>query len=954
MAGFRCAGELLRACTTGKTRRDARKSARLICARGVVAVLTAALIAGGVPMPAFADALGVEAVAAAVEPQAGGEDAPTDGAPVVDDDPASQGGAAAPQPEDELSSNGAGAQGVEPEPQADDPVSQVDAPAATEEDANDEDVPVVSQSEGVADPSAGAADTAGLIAVTGAVIGRSKDGEVEYWAAESQYEVEIGSTARQFVLEVFETQGLDADVWDDGEWLEILEVAGPDDPNNVLSGGTDEGWKIFVDGVPSEWGEEVVADGSAVVLAYTSKSNPTIPEIPVKPPVEKEDVSVSVSVIGPDDAGDMAHWAPATSLTLKEGYTAAQATERLFKDAGLSADYGVGEWGWYLTSIRSPYTGEELGWDEATGCFWQLFVNGKSSEVGAGSVELADNMEIVWSYSADSSAIPEVSEVPVNPDAPRPDWESPWPGFGSGPAPDVELPTGDIEESWAVKFKDKQDFEIDISDPIYVGDCLYMGRGTQLLQIDPKTGETLRAGKLVAQVNSIARMVYTDGLIIIPLNDGRLQALTADTLTTVWATRALDKDLAGRRQQSLTTLTLGDGCVYYGTSTADSDKSYGGYLQCVDVQTGTVLWMQENGQFGFYWAGGALVNGYLVIGDDSRQVRTIDPRTGDTVSWFAVGDRVRSTIVPAGDGISVLAVSMDGVLHRLAVAVDGSLSEVGSVKFAKSSTCTPVISGNKVIVGGQSDEFKQVNQYVQAYYGLLAVIDLSTMDVLESVTTVEGSPMIGEGKFSADIQGTPVVSTQGGETYVYFTANTRPGGVYRYRLGTGDVEVVYIPAEDARDQGLSSIVVGPDGSLYYYNDSGYLFALKGAADGDAGAGGGGAGDSGEGNGCAGEGESGTGEGVSPTPLAKKPVARGPVPPAKKPVVAEDVDNDGALEGEPVATLYSDGGAVSDGAARNSEAEPMTFSRVLPIAGMAAGVVGLVAVGVWFVRQRRIV
>ena len=53
-----------------------------------------------------------------------------------------------------------------------------------------------------------------------------------------------------------------------------------------------------------------------------------------------------------------------------------------------------------------------LAFDEASGCYWQLFVDGVASEVGISEVELADGMQIVWYYSAFGDTVPEIGALP--------------------------------------------------------------------------------------------------------------------------------------------------------------------------------------------------------------------------------------------------------------------------------------------------------------------------------------------------------------------------------------------------------------------------------------------------------------------------------------------------------------------------------------------------------------
>lgn len=111
-------------------------------------------------------------------------------------------------------------------------------------------------------------------------------------------------------------------------------------------------------------------------------------------------ITVSVSVSGPGESGVSSYWAN-QSLVVEKGCKASSAFERVLQAEGLKATIsGEGE-GWYLSSIKTPYEPSvDLGWDEASGRFWQFFVNGESSWYGAGQVTLADGDEISLSYSA--------------------------------------------------------------------------------------------------------------------------------------------------------------------------------------------------------------------------------------------------------------------------------------------------------------------------------------------------------------------------------------------------------------------------------------------------------------------------------------------------------------------------------------------------------------------------
>lgn len=721
---------------------------------------------------------------------------------------------------------------------------------------------------------------------------------------------------------------------------------------------------------------------------------------------DAQTIEVSIAVIGPDANGVDVQWAGNAKMALKAeaatvatadtteaaepeaaatdetaaGPTAADATEALFKESGLDAGYGMGSYGLYLNTITSPYTGEKLGWDQATGKYWQLFVNGTASDVGASSVFLKTGDVITWAYSAYGSSVPEVSPVTPQPDAERPDWDSVWPGFASGSNTTAPTPTDEVKESWVTQIKDSADWATNVSDPIYVGDYVYIAAGSKLLQLNAKTGETEREGTLVAPINSIARMVYVDGRIIVPLSGGRLQALTADRLVTLWMTPALSATAQGD-QQSLSTLTLGDGCVYFGTAVADWSVTYGGSLVCVDIQTGKVLWFQENSEKGYYWSGAALAGSYVVVGDDAGAVIARDAKTGAEVSRVDVGASVRSTVVTSDGGKTLFVVSMDGVLHRLSLSDAGILSETGKVKFAKTSTSTPTISGGKLFVGGQSETYIQVSKWVKAYYGVLAVIDVESLSVSE-VSTIDGHAFVGDTNgqaTSAEVKSAPVVSVQNGETYVYFTANCNPGGVYCYRLGDTDASLIYTPDADHQNYCMASITVGPDGTLYYVNDSGALFAIGSAATegGDQGGDGNTGGGSDTGDTDSGSTDNGGSDGSDDDPTTETPQkdnepnagARpvgAPLTTAKKAIKnasgnTKKSANDGDEEDETSEEASEEASESGSKAASRTAATyaathadgtaDAPLNVVLPVAGMAAGVIGLVGIGFWLFRRR---
>ena len=660
------------------------------------------------------------------------------------------------------------------------------------------------------------------ISVNFKLVGVSADGIDEVWFDGAQ-SVGYGSTADALIEQILDAQGLahTSSTTEYGYYLS--DITSSDGRTLGYDAATGKYWQLFVNGKASEVGASSVTLGAGDSIAlYYSAFGASLDD------ANKATVKASVSFIGPDENGTNTVWASATDVKMSDGSTAADLTEQELKAAGLTYDSkGTSGASFYLASITRA--GKTYGWDQSTGRYWQLYINGQYSQKMAGQVTLKPGDKVQWVYAADKEK--PLEGLIVNPFVNGPDWDSDWSGYTSADkVTDASVPTKDAEAKWITALKDPNDYNTYVSDPLLVGDYVYIAAGSKLYKKNVETGKTVEAGEaaLAAAIDSSSRMVYANGLILVPLSSGRLQALTVDTLTTKWVTDALPDGTIGK-QQSLSSVTVRDGYAYFGSTDADWFNSYGGYLLCVRLSDGKVMWNKANqNSAGYYWSGMAFAGGYGVIADDSGTVSVVDPATGDVVSTLKVANRVRSTVLT--DGSTLYVVSNDGVLHKLSVATDGSLSELNKVSFGFSSTSTPVLANGKIVVGGAStDGFTGGYQGKYEYhYGQIAVIDAATMKVENAVCKADGNYIRQYGyDAGGDVKSQPIVSVQDGQTYVYFTSNNNPGGIYRYRVGDEEAELLYTPDTANQNYCMSSISVGSDGSLYYTNDSGKLFAIKG-------------------------------------------------------------------------------------------------------------------------------
>lgn len=660
------------------------------------------------------------------------------------------------------------------------------------------------------------------ISVNFKLVGVSADGIDEVWFDGAQ-SVGYGSTADALIEQILDAQGLahTSSTTEYGYYLS--DITSSDGRTLGYDAATGKYWQLFVNGKASEVGASSVTLGAGDSIAlYYSAFGASLDD------ANKATVKASVSFIGPDENGTNTVWASATDVKMSDSSTAADLTEQELKAAGLTYDSkGTSGASFYLASITRA--GKTYGWDQSTGRYWQLYINGQYSQKMAGQVTLKPGDKVQWVYAADKEK--PLEGLIVNPFVNGPDWDSDWSGYTSADkVTDAPVPTEDAEAKWITALKDPNDYNTYVSDPLLVGDYVYIAAGSKLYKKNVETGETVEAGEaaLAAAIDSSSRMVYVNGLILVPLSSGRLQALTVDTLTTKWVTDALPDGTQGK-QQSLSSVTVRDGYAYFGSADADWSNSYGGYLLCVRLSDGQVMWNKANqNSVGYYWSGMAFAGGYGVIADDSGTVSVVDPATGDVVSTLKVANRVRSTVL--ADGSTLYVVSNDGVLHKLSVASDGGLSELDKVSFGFSSTSTPVLANGKIVVGGASaDGFTGGYQGKYEYhYGQIAVIDAATMKVENAVCKADGNYIRQYGyDAGGDVKSQPIVSVQDGQTYVYFTSNNNPGGIYRYRVGDEEAELLYTPDTANQNYCMSSVSVGSDGSLYYTNDSGKLFAIKG-------------------------------------------------------------------------------------------------------------------------------
>ena len=78
---------------------------------------------------------------------------------------------------------------------------------------------------------------------------------------------------------------------------------------------------------------------------------------------------------------------------------------------------------------------------------------------------------------------------------------------------------------------------------------------------------------------------------------------------------------------------------------------------------------------------------------------------------------------------------------------------------------------------------------------------------------------------------TPTVTTAYDDTYVYFTENGPEGSLYMAKVTSNNkITLTKIYTPEHPQYSMSKVIIGSDGIIYYTNDSGYLFAIRGKSD----------------------------------------------------------------------------------------------------------------------------
>lgn len=589
--------------------------------------------------------------------------------------------------------------------------------------------------------------------------------------------------------------------------------------------------------------------------------------------------------------------------------------------------------------------------------YWSSTINGawESDGINGNKIE-TDGFSYELSYvSNDPNTKYDngTGNYPASPNAPHPDKAT-----GSdttsyvknegniGAATSAPTSSNNAALSWKKTYGNCNYSEIlTLGDSIYFASSLLNADWTAqpaVLHCLNSKGEEIGSLQLFGAIDSTCRMVYTDGVIIIPLSNGRLQGVSASEMKTLWVSKA-----TAPGDKNMSTVTASGGMVFTGT-TSDWGASSGTFFG-INAITGECVWANRNNDAGYYWAGACKIGSVLVYGDSAGWLKAVEPATGKTVSQIKLSESaIQSTVISNNAETKAYVMTTDGFLHEVKVGFDGSLSEQSKteLKLHGGGTSTPTLFEGNIYVGGGAWNTK----------GTFNVIDAATMQVKNTI------------ELPFYVQSAPLVAkAANGKTYAYFTCNgtetnvsgelTSGGGAWVYCLETNTATKLFDATGSMANYCTKSITMGADGTLYWTNDSGTLFALASAA--SSGNGNNGNNDNDSDNTQAPE-KPGTSSQqnnkASNSNAGEHTPAATPISTGSASAVAQAPLNDAEALAENEASDEEENGSAvtSASSARGTSSNNSNDSKDapwLPIAGIVAGCAGLIAVGAFLFRRR---
>lgn len=358
---------------------------------------------------------------------------------------------------------------------------------------------------------------------------------------------------------------------------------------------------------------------------------------------------------------------------------------------------------------------------------------------------------------------------------------------------------------WAVRFSTS--YRDAPSVPAVSDGYLAVMKGKQLLKVSGENGDVIDTADMTysAGFGYVPPTIYGD-IVYCPVLYATVEAFSFDSMTKLWS---YSDELGG---QSLTKVVYDGGFIFTGFWNEEDETA--AYV-CLNASTGELIWRFEH-KGGFYWADCAVIGDYVVFGGDDgtvyddrpSEIFSLNKLTGEVCDRIGVNGDIRAGIVYREENGRVYTVSKSGYLYSISFD-NGKFGDIQSVCLGGASTSTPAICNGRVYVGVQTEVLK----------GNISVIDAETLEIIYTAET-PGYP-----------QSEMLISDfYGNKVFIYATYNAVPGGIIVMTDSENqtfpEIYQLFSPEGGRAGYSISMIAADEKGTLYYKNDSGYIFAVE--------------------------------------------------------------------------------------------------------------------------------
>ena len=373
---------------------------------------------------------------------------------------------------------------------------------------------------------------------------------------------------------------------------------------------------------------------------------------------------------------------------------------------------------------------------------------------------------------------------------------------------DSKAPTNKTELLWE-SFSNAPDSwgSVYAGTPILVNNHIYAVRNHKIEMLDAKTGEVKASTKLHSQIGYYSNIIYGGGMIFVPLGNGDVQCFNATTLKSMYLIE--NPASLGSYWGVYGAMHYDNGKLYVGYS---NQRDYGGYAVYdtldpnIDDEYEVVkpLWITGEKDQSYYGSGAVTIKDMVVIGGDGGIVSVRNAKSGEELSKLQLSGKIRCSLVYA-DGY-IWTTTQNKKIYKLLLSESGKITVAEEADLPNNSNASPVVTGGKVYVTGGVWGA-----------GFFAVYDMNLTLLAQEK---------GENPFN-----TPTVSTAYDNVCVYFTENGPEGSLYMAEVTANNkITLTKIYTPEHQQYSMSKVIIGSDGTIYYANDSGYLFAIRGKSD----------------------------------------------------------------------------------------------------------------------------